>query len=753
MANEILQYTSKDFTSIKNDLIAAIPALSDTWTSRDDGDPGIVLVNLMAALGDMISYNNDKQSLEYYASTVTQRKNAVKLFELIGYQMHWFKSAITQVTIKNSPNSVMMSMFNDIYVAVNIYGAFDTQGNVTIEVNNAVNAYDNRFKRQNGSEDEFYFQYNTQQVTWSSVNELLTDKWDQCVAIFNSFKQDNVLELNTYINSPQSNLTLSGNAANGVLYTIVPTTYKEVENVESSNFTKIEAFSDATFSAVQGYLCSTTFNRTQMKNNRYYIPDMFLDEDHMYLAYCGTSSTENLTFIEKVPNLLTHVAQLVDQEDKEPEVYFQFRTDEYDRPYIELSSYWETSIGKDASLFKFFYIKTVGSQGNITTDYLTRISNTPSSGIIITNKDCTNYLMDDDGNIICSPGKDIQTAHEAYMDSINYIMTYDTIVTIYDFARLARRQGEVSNAIAVDCQYANDLNNDIRSVCYSYTLEQLRTILGNYNQSETKDDLAARLYNIRKVNYDYMDNAIYGNESDDETPYKPYGINIYPICWNLENIHDGYQYSSDTITTDSEVYAYYGNIIHSKTIYENTKEFPYKMYRIVVENDTTSVPSEAIPKITNKIEVQLDTEYDKRRIVNVKPEYTAIRVFEWRACGTIHLTKSVSLTESKNIIKNVIENLKNTFSIKNIEIGTKISYMDVINAIMDSDSRIKYFDAGIGDTKLISFADHFVSNSCNIEAYFNPESIMYYVQTVEENENSDGDYYNMLVVDPTYIRE
>ena len=99
MNNDILKYTSRDYNSIKEDLINAIPALSDSWTSREESDPGIVLIKLMSALGDMLSYNFDKQALEYYSSTVTQRKNASKLFSLIGYKMHWYRTAETTLTL------------------------------------------------------------------------------------------------------------------------------------------------------------------------------------------------------------------------------------------------------------------------------------------------------------------------------------------------------------------------------------------------------------------------------------------------------------------------------------------------------------------------------------------------------------------------------------------------------------------------------------------------------------------------------
>ena len=85
MGNKIISYTSKDYDSIRTDLINAIPGLTDIWTSRDQADPGMVMITLMSELGDNLSFNIDTQSLEFFGRTVTQRKNAQAIFDLLGY--------------------------------------------------------------------------------------------------------------------------------------------------------------------------------------------------------------------------------------------------------------------------------------------------------------------------------------------------------------------------------------------------------------------------------------------------------------------------------------------------------------------------------------------------------------------------------------------------------------------------------------------------------------------------------------------
>lgn len=86
------RYTHRDYDSIKSDLINAIPSLTQEWTSKEESDPGIVLIKLISMFGDTLSYNVDKMALELYLSTVTQRKNCSKILRLLGYKMSWYIS-------------------------------------------------------------------------------------------------------------------------------------------------------------------------------------------------------------------------------------------------------------------------------------------------------------------------------------------------------------------------------------------------------------------------------------------------------------------------------------------------------------------------------------------------------------------------------------------------------------------------------------------------------------------------------------
>ena len=95
-------YTNKDFQSIYDEMLELVPKLTSKWTpsESDESDPGVVLIKLMAALGDKLNYNIDKQVLEMFPGTVSQRKNARQLYNLIGYKMKWYRSSIVDVSFK-----------------------------------------------------------------------------------------------------------------------------------------------------------------------------------------------------------------------------------------------------------------------------------------------------------------------------------------------------------------------------------------------------------------------------------------------------------------------------------------------------------------------------------------------------------------------------------------------------------------------------------------------------------------------------
>ena len=80
-----IDYQSRDFTSIRDDLINLIPNFAPQWTSRDSTDFGIVLIELFSYMGDILNYYIDRAANENFLATATQRDTVLNLARLLNY--------------------------------------------------------------------------------------------------------------------------------------------------------------------------------------------------------------------------------------------------------------------------------------------------------------------------------------------------------------------------------------------------------------------------------------------------------------------------------------------------------------------------------------------------------------------------------------------------------------------------------------------------------------------------------------------
>lgn len=95
-------YTNKDFDSIYTELVTLAKKISYKYdpTASNESDPFIVLLKLLAFVGDKINYNVDKNILERFMPSATQESSMNELTSRLGYNMHYFKAATTQVVFK-----------------------------------------------------------------------------------------------------------------------------------------------------------------------------------------------------------------------------------------------------------------------------------------------------------------------------------------------------------------------------------------------------------------------------------------------------------------------------------------------------------------------------------------------------------------------------------------------------------------------------------------------------------------------------
>lgn len=100
-----LPYVDKDYDSIREELVARIPQLTERWTDFNASDLGVVLLELFTGIADMLAYYVDAQAAECYLPTARQRQNIANLCALVGYRLHGPIAASTRVTFSLSQTS------------------------------------------------------------------------------------------------------------------------------------------------------------------------------------------------------------------------------------------------------------------------------------------------------------------------------------------------------------------------------------------------------------------------------------------------------------------------------------------------------------------------------------------------------------------------------------------------------------------------------------------------------------------------
>ena len=702
--DNLLRYTSRDYNSIKADLLTMINSVNSEWTNREESDPGIMLLSLMAALGDNLSFNMDMQAMEMYLSTVTQRKNCKKILQLGGYKMHWYRSAVTEITVVNNTLNTRMIINTDLT---------DTANNNQVILSADGMTYYTIFVPDN-------INYDNQNITSVSIN-------------------------------PQS---------------------------------------AAKFIGVEGRLRSVSIPVSGVINNRYYLPETNIDEAHLYLY--DPDANKYWKLVDDL-NLTTEMGR-----------YFEFNVDEFDNPYIQLVSYWENYFNKDnnSSDLELYYLSSNGADGSVGTNAFSYFVNTPlisSTGIIEEDLDYTiTNTSNQYGTLVAgnSPGYNPQTVQDAKADYANYITTYNTLVTLFDFERFVTRQSGFHVARSIDGQKAMDLNEiifdsysdgdntDYEALLLGYNPEKYPTELEEIIQPvPTAPADLANLHRYRKYvfggSYSYetttkenFDKDTIGYSYTKSKSIKNYTLNIYTVYLSYDQQYNQAQYGLNSEEGANSDYWLYpkklkwdpepdGGFEEIEEIRALGADFsdptdPNKNFfnRFNV-TFTRSAPFRRY-QITDEVADSLQKKMIHTKIITVDVEFPEIRVFDWRVKGTLYLYETIGELEANSLISVVIDALQAKFTPEYVGFGNKINYMDVIEVINNCDSRIKYFDAGYGVEPLIDYAECF-----DVANYFNDISIMRFNQySVPSAGSTDSEMYNcneageqLLKIDPSCIKK
>ena len=97
-----IDYMAKDYASFRRLMLDRMAATMPTWKERNPADLGVVLIELLAYVGDHLSYYQDSVATEGYLGTARRRVSMRRHARLLNYYMHEGCNARTWIYMKVS---------------------------------------------------------------------------------------------------------------------------------------------------------------------------------------------------------------------------------------------------------------------------------------------------------------------------------------------------------------------------------------------------------------------------------------------------------------------------------------------------------------------------------------------------------------------------------------------------------------------------------------------------------------------------
>lgn len=97
-----IDYTGRDYYSLRDDIIARIQARIADWTASDPADFGVAIAEAFAYVGDVISYYIDRIANEAFITTATQRDSLLALSNMYGYTPSGYRQASLTLQFSNA---------------------------------------------------------------------------------------------------------------------------------------------------------------------------------------------------------------------------------------------------------------------------------------------------------------------------------------------------------------------------------------------------------------------------------------------------------------------------------------------------------------------------------------------------------------------------------------------------------------------------------------------------------------------------
>ncbi|MEO7651422.1 MAG: hypothetical protein ABIZ80_13235, partial [Bryobacteraceae bacterium] len=161
-----VDYLARDFVSIRNALLEFAAQRYPRWTERIEADAGVMLLEVMAALGDELSYIQDRVAREAHLETASQRRSLRSHTRLIDYRIHDGRAAGTFLDLTVKPSA---GGFGGTFISAGkrVWAPAQSEGAIPFELGDGL-----------ASSDSFWVQ-----AAWNQMPVHIADESRPCLPV------------------------------------------------------------------------------------------------------------------------------------------------------------------------------------------------------------------------------------------------------------------------------------------------------------------------------------------------------------------------------------------------------------------------------------------------------------------------------------------------------------------------------------------------------------------------------------------
>jgi hypothetical protein len=153
-----INYLAKDYQSFRQLMLDRMSVLMPQWTERNAADAGIAVVEMLAYVGDYLSYQQDAVATEAYLGTARRRVSVRRHARLVDYHMHDGANARVWAQVQVEADAVVLERGTQIFTRLAAQETRIAPPPLSLHYDEAINAHPVIFETMHDA--TFYLAHN-----------------------------------------------------------------------------------------------------------------------------------------------------------------------------------------------------------------------------------------------------------------------------------------------------------------------------------------------------------------------------------------------------------------------------------------------------------------------------------------------------------------------------------------------------------------------------------------------------------------